>query len=341
MKELYDGSNSNTAHGNRGTEHRHRQPRDEVCRPHTGNCNPRHQVGTSGVLNNSSGYHRIAPCTRSYSEVLKPPAPYTRPTVSTDVHPDPVVGAGETPTDDQSAIENTNAIHITRKDIACLTDGEHTKWNAKAIQRYIKTTAGHPDTAGYATATTTADNTSAATLADDFLAATAADDTTAAIAANDATAANGTAAADVTTVVTAADDTTAADVTTPATATNDTAADDTTAAIAVNGIIVADDTIDTTVAHDPAVITAADEPTATTATVDATIAAAVDGIAAARNTSAVNDSTAANDSDDPLTSSDKADNRSTENVNNDVRNSPALVNTGDSLEEAAVAAFLQ
>ena len=32
VKELYDGSNSNAAHGNRGTEHRHRQPRDEVCR---------------------------------------------------------------------------------------------------------------------------------------------------------------------------------------------------------------------------------------------------------------------------------------------------------------------
>ena len=44
VKELYDGSNSNAAHGNRGTEHRHRQPRDEVCRPQTGNCNPRHQT---------------------------------------------------------------------------------------------------------------------------------------------------------------------------------------------------------------------------------------------------------------------------------------------------------
>ena len=169
-----------------------------------------------------------------------------------------------------------------------------------------------------------------ATLADNILAATDADDTTAAIAANDTTAANDTAAADDTTAATAANDTTAADVTTPATATNDTATDDTTAAIAVNGIIVADDTISTTVAHDPAVITAADEPTATTATDDATIAAAVDGIAAARNTSAVNDSTTANDSDDPLMSSNKADNRPTENVNNDVKNLPAPVNTGDS-----------
>ena len=304
-----------------------------------GNCNPRHQVGTSGVLNNSSGYHRIAPCTRSYSEVLKSPTPYTRPTVSTDVHPDPDVGAGETPTDDQSAIENTNTIHITRKDIACLTDGEHTNWNAKAIQRDNKNTARRPDSAGYATATTTTDDTPAATLADGILAATAADDTTAAIAANDTTAvddttaaaaANDTPAVEDTTAATAANDTSTADVTTPAIATNNTAADNNTAAIAVNGIIAADDNIATTVVHDPGVITAADEPTATTATDDATTAAAVDGLGAARNTSAVNDNTAADDSHDASTSSNKADNRPTENVNNDVRNLPVLVNTGDS-----------
>ena len=197
--------------------------------------------------------------------------------------------------------------------------GEHTSWKAKAIQRDTKSTARHPNSAGYATATTTTDDTPAATRADDILAATAADDTTAAIAVNDTTAANNTASVDYTTAATAAN-TTATDVTTPATATNDTAAADTTAAITVNGIIAADDTI----------ATAADEPTATTATDDATIAAAVDGIAAARNTSAVNDNTAADDSDEPSTSNSKADNRPTENVNNDVRNSPELVNTGDS-----------
>ena len=118
VNELNGGSNSNTAHGNRGTENRHRQPRNEACRPQTGNSNPRHQTGTSGVFNNkSSDYHHIAPGTRLYSEVLDPPTLCTRHTVSTDVHPDIDVSAGETQTDDQSSIESTSVIHVTRKDI--------------------------------------------------------------------------------------------------------------------------------------------------------------------------------------------------------------------------------
>ena len=144
---------------------------------------------TSGVLNDnnkSSNNHRVAPGTSLYSENLKSPTLHTRPTVSTDVHPNPDVGAGETPTDDQSSIENKITMHITRKDIACLIDGERTNWNAKAIQRDNKSTAVHLDIAGYTTATTAADDTPAATVADDILAAIAANETTAADNTSDA-----------------------------------------------------------------------------------------------------------------------------------------------------------
>ena len=95
-KELHEGTNSNTAHGNGSNVHRHRRPSEEICRQQNYSRFPTHQPGSNDKFNGNNDYHHISIGSRSCSEVLRSPAHHTRPAGRSDRLLDPIVHTGET-----------------------------------------------------------------------------------------------------------------------------------------------------------------------------------------------------------------------------------------------------
>ena len=116
VKEPHDGTNSNTANGNGSTVHRHRRPSEELCRQQNDSRFLTHQQGSNDKFTGSNDYHHISPGSMSYTEVLRSPAPPTKPAGRSDRHLDPVVHTGETQTAAATASDVTTA-DVTTADV--------------------------------------------------------------------------------------------------------------------------------------------------------------------------------------------------------------------------------
>ena len=190
VKKPHDGTNSNTANGNGSTVHRHRRPSEELCRQQNDSRFPTHQPGSNDKFTGSNDYHHISPGSMSYTEVLRSPAPHTKPAGRSDRHLDPVVHTGETQAAAATASDVTTA-DVTTADV----------------------TTADVTTADVTTAdVTTADVTTAADVTTTDV-ATAAEDTTTVDAATEATASDITDTSNIATdrYTAAANDNTAAD----------------------------------------------------------------------------------------------------------------------------------